>query len=80
MKVYNVYEIYPSRSCYSGIALVGAESVEQANEFILKFKKEDSLNHCDSWGYGYVDDDELPLRHLFSDTLGIIDYGIYYNG
>ncbi len=79
MKVYNVYEIYPSGSCYSGKALVGAESVEQANEFILKFKKEDPLNRYDSWGYGYVDD-ELPLRHLFSDTLGIINYGIYYNG
>lgn len=48
MKVYNVYEIYPSRSCYSGTVLVAAETVEQANEFILKFKKEDSLNRCDS--------------------------------
>lgn len=80
MKVYNIYEIYPSRNCYSGTALVAAESIEQANEFILNFKRGDSNNNTNSWGYSYIDDDELPVEHLFSDEPGIIKYGIYYDG
>ena len=78
MKVYNIYEIYPSKSCYRGISLVAAETVKQANEFISEFIKSDPHNDKDSWGYDYVDDS--PLEHLFSDEPGIIKYGIYYNG
>lgn len=79
MKVYNIYEIYPSKSCYRGISLVAAETVEQANEFINEFIKSDPDNYEDSWGYSYVDGDDL-LEHLFSDEPGIIKYGIYYYG
>ena len=74
--MYKVYEVLPECN-YSGTALVAAENIEEANQFILAFKQSDKDNRLDSWGYGYVDD---VKEHLFSDIKGIVDYGIYYSG
>ena len=78
--MYKVYEIFPEYGCYSGIALVAAESVEEANEYIREFKSRDKDNKCDSWGYSYLSKDDDGHEHLFSDVKGIIDYGICYSG
>jgi len=74
-----VYMIYPNQSCYAGITLIAANSIEEANEFIQDFKKRDKDNKNDSWGYSYAENLDLQ-DHLFSDIKGFIYQGIYYKG
>ena len=74
-----VYKITPNQGCYSGMALVAANTAAEANEFIDSFKEHDTKNVNDSWGYGCVDEDD-KIDYLFSTVTGIIDYGIWYRG
>ena len=75
---YNVYEINCTQY-YNGYALVAAENVNEANNFIEQFKKGDSDNYCNSTGYSYVDETDV-LEDVYSERKGIIKYGIYYSG
>lgn len=75
---YNVYKIEPD-ICYRGSAIVAAKTVEEANEYIRKFKNIDTLNEMDSWGYCSVDEDDV-IEHVYSDVPGMLDLGIYYYG
>ena len=74
-----VYKIEPNQNCYCGTALIVAESVDQANNFIDDFIRSDRYNKYDSWGYGYVIEDNR-IDCLFSTVTGILDYGIWYKG
>ena len=76
---FSVYKISPNQGCYMGNALVAANNAIEANEFIDSFKEHDKHNDSDSWGYGYVDEDD-KIDCLFSTVTGIIDYGIWYRG
>ena len=79
---YNVYKIETGgkyASCYRGISLVAAESVDQANEIIAKEIKKDIHNDRDMWGYGTVDEYDI-VENVYSDVKGIVLYGIYYYG
>lgn len=73
-----VYEI-SSNVHYYGIALVAANSAEEANEYIMKFKEDDPNNILDSFGYSFVDEDDC-LEDLSSNKAGIVYYGISYSG
>lgn len=48
--MFKVYKIH-SKPHYAGYALVAANSVEEANEFIKSFEDSDGNNYCDSYGY-----------------------------
>ena len=76
---FSVYKISPSKGCYTGNALVAANNAIEANKFIDSFKEHDEHNECDSWGYGYVTEDE-KIDNVFSTVDGILDYGIWYKG
>lgn len=76
--MYKVYKIH-SMPHYEGFALVAANSAEEANEFIKSFKYSDRNNHCNSYGYCYIDENDL-LDHLSSDIEGLIDQSIDYVG
>lgn len=76
--MFKVYKV-TSGACYTGYALVAANSAEEANKHIATFKNSDKDNTCDSWGYDKVYEDDR-IEHLFSDEEGIIDYGISYSG
>lgn len=73
---YKVYKISPFGS-YSGNSLVAAESAKEANEFIKSFKRVDKENNNNSFGYSFVDEDDV-LDYVRSSVIGIIDYGITY--
>lgn len=75
---YNVYEI-SSTGCYYGISLVAAKNVDEANDFIEEFKKEDASNMLDSKGYSYVDETDI-LEDVYSERKGIIMRRIRYFG
>lgn len=76
--IYNVYKI-ESDYYYRGSAIVAAKTVEEANEYIRKFISEDNLNKLDSWGYTFVDKNDM-IEHVYSDISGMLDLGIYYYG
>lgn len=79
---YNVYKIETGgeyASCYRGISLVAAESVDEANEIISKEIKKDIHNDRDMWGYGTVSEYDI-VENVYSDVKGIVLYGIYYYG
>lgn len=76
--MFKVYKVY-SEPHYAGCALVAANSAKEANEFIKSFKDSDENNCCDSYGYCYVDEDDL-IEHLSSDIEGLIEQSIYYVG
>jgi len=76
--MFKVYKV-DSKAYYTGYALVGAHSAEEANEYINDFKTFDSHNDSDSWGYEFVtEDDKLDCIHATS--AGILEYGIHYMG
>ena len=76
---YNVYEVEPRLSCYRGLSLVAAESVEEANRIIKDFIKNDPKNYMDSWAYSQVSERNL-IKGIRSEKEGIVHMGIYYYG
>ena len=76
--MYKVYKVEPQMH-YHGMSLVAADSAEEANLFISEFKRDDTNNWDDSWGYCEVDEDDA-LEGVFSENSGIIFHGIRYTG
>lgn len=64
---------------YHVMSLVAADSAVEANLFISEFKRDDTNNWCDSWGYCEVDESDA-IEGLLSERKGIVLYGIYYYG
>lgn len=75
LKVYRVYGC----SGYRGFALIAANSSTEANEIILDFKRKDDGNKMDSWGYEYVDEEDI-VEGIWGDKKGFIIQNIYYVG
>ena len=79
---YNVYRIETGgiyASCYTGMSLVAAENVDEANKIITKEIKEDVRNDLNMWGYGMVNEFSV-IENVYSDVKGIVLYGIHYRG
>ena len=76
--MYKVYKVEPQMH-YHGMSLVAAESAVEANSIIADFKRDDTNNWNDSWGYGEVDESDV-IEGLLSERKGIVLYGIYYYG
>ena len=76
--MYKVYKVEP-QMYYHGTSLVAANNVEEANSIIADFKKNDTNNCNDSWGYCEVDESDV-IEGLLSERKGIVLYGIYYYG
>ena len=76
--MYKVYKVEPQMH-YHGMSLVAADSAEEANLFISDFKRYDTNNWSDSWGYCEVDEDNA-IEGLLSENKGIVLHGIYYYG
>ena len=76
--MYKVYKVEPQMH-YHGMSLVAADSAEEANLFISDFKRYDTNNWSDSWGYCKVDEDDA-IEGLLSENKGIVLHGIYYYG
>ena len=68
-----MYKVYISRSAcyYGGISLIAANSAEEANKKIERFKQSDIGNKYDSWGYTSVDEDDV-LEGAYSENDGIM--------
>lgn len=77
--MYKVYEINTRLSCYGGVSFVAADNAEEANSFVDNFKKIDTNNYGDSWGYDSVEEGNV-IDGLFAQDKGIVYYGIYYRG
>ena len=52
--MYKVYKVEP-QMFYHGMSLVAADNAEEANSIIADFKRDDTNNWNDSWGYCEVD-------------------------
>ena len=76
--MYKVYKVLP-QMYYHGMALVAADSAEEANLFISDFKRYDTNNWNDSWGYCGVDEYDA-IEGLLSENKGIVLHGIHYCG
>ena len=76
--MYKVYKVLP-QMYYHGMSLVAADSAEEANLFISEFKRDDTNNWDDSWGYCEVDEDDA-IEGLLAENKGIVLRGIYYYG
>ena len=76
--MYKIYEVN-SRKHYNGIALISAESAEEANAFIQEFVDNDIKNFGDSWGYEDVNEQNV-IDGICGIKKGILLYGIYYHG
>lgn len=48
--MYKVYKVEPQMH-YHGMSLVAAESAVEANSIIADFKRDDTHNWNDTWGY-----------------------------
>lgn len=75
--MYKVYLVNPNID-YAGFALVAAEDATNANKIIEDFKTFDDDNTYDSYGYCFVDDDDL-IEELSSNIKGFILQKIYYH-
>lgn len=76
--IYKVFKVSPN-IFYGGFSLIGAESAEEANQYIKEMKASDPNNTYDTFGYTYVDSyDEID--DVFTKTKGIVYGGIYYRG
>lgn len=75
------YKVYrcESYASYSGYSLIAASSAKEANEIIREFQKSDKDNHFNSWGYASVTEEDV-IEGVFSNTKGILEYGIRYSG
>lgn len=76
--MYKVYKVEP-QMYYHGMSLVAAESAVEANSIIADFKKDDTNNWNDSWGYCEVGEGDA-IEGLLSENKGIVFRGIYYYG
>ena len=76
--MYKVYKVEP-QTHYHGMSLVAAESAVEANSIIADFKKDDTNNWNDSWGYCEVDESDA-IEGVLSENKGIVLHGIYYYG
>ena len=76
--MYKVYKVEP-QMYYHGVSLVAANSALEANSIIADFKRNDTNNWYDSWGYCEVDESDV-IEDVFSERKGIVLYGIYYYG
>ena len=76
--MYKVYKVEPQMH-YHGMSLVAAESAVEANSIIADFKRDDTNNWNDSWGYCEVDESDA-IEGVLSERKGIVLYGIYYHG
>ena len=68
--MYKVYKVEP-RMYYHGMSLVAAESAVEANSIIADFKKDDTNNWNDSWGYCEVYESDA-IEGVFSERKGIV--------
>ena len=76
--MYKVYKV-GAKMYYHGMSLVAADSAEEANSIIDDFKRDDTNNWNDSWGYCEVDESDA-IEGVLSERKGIVLYGIYYHG
>lgn len=76
--MYKVYKVEP-QMYYHGMSLVASNSAEEANTIIADFKKSDTNNYNNSWGYCEVDESDA-IESVLSERKGIVLYGIYYYG
>lgn len=76
--MYKVYKVEPQIH-YHGMSLVAAVNAVEANSIIADFKRDDTNNWSDSWGYCEVDESD-SIEGLLSERKGIVLYGIYYYG
>ena len=76
--MYKVYKVEPQMH-YHGMSLVAAVNAEEANLIIADFKRDDTNNWNDSWGYCEVDESDM-IKDVLSERKGIVLYGIYYYG
>lgn len=76
--MFKVYEV-TSGCCYSGIALVAANSADEANKFIRHFKSWDTDNKGNSYGHDFVTENDV-IEGLFAEQDGYIYDGIIYTG
>ena len=76
--MYKVYKV-ESQMYYHGMSLVAAESAVEANSIIADFKRDDTNNWNDSWGYCEVDESDV-IEGVFSERKGIVLRSIYYYG
>lgn len=73
----NKIYIIPSESGYIGESLVAASNAEEANKMITDFKKSDPYNRYDSFGYGYVTEDDT-IEDAEIPHSGFLHHGIRY--
>ena len=78
MNKIKVYRVDPC-AAYNGFALIAATSADEANKYIVDFKKRDANNKYDSYGWWYVDEDNV-IEDLTATRCGIIFDHIYYSG
>ena len=76
--MYKVYKVEPQIH-YHGMSLVAAVNAVEANSIIADFKRDDTNNWNDSWGYCEVGEGDA-IEGLLSERKGIVLYGIYYYG
>ena len=76
--MYKVYKVEPQMH-YHGMSLVAAVNAVEANSIIADFKRDDTNNWNDSWGYCEVDESDA-IEGLLSEHKGIVLRGIYYYG
>lgn len=76
--MYKVYKVEPQMH-YHGMSLVAAGNALEANSIIADFKRDDTNNWNDSWGYCEVDESDV-IKDVLSERKGIVLYGIYYYG
>lgn len=76
--MYKVYKVEPQMH-YHGMSLVAAVNAEEANSIIADFKRDDTNNWNDSWGYCEVGENDA-IEGLLSENKGIVLHGIYYYG
>ena len=62
--MYKVYKV-ELRMYYHGVSLVAATCTEEANSIIADFKRDDTNNWNDSWGYCEVDESNVIGRMIF---------------
>ena len=74
--MYKVYKVEPQMH-YHGMSLVAAVNAEEANSIIADFKRDDTNNWNDSWGYCEGDESD-GIEGILSERKGIVLHGIYY--
>ena len=73
----NKIYIISSESGYIGESLIAASNAKEANAMITDFKKSDLYNQYDSFGYGYVTEDDV-IEDAEIPHSGFLHHGIRY--